>query len=298
MDHENQNSRLSPIELWLVAIRRAFTSKPFLIALGFLIVTAFGMGAATQFMQLKFRKEPVPLRRDLLEIPRELGHWRQISDDEPLDADIEHTLGTKMYVFRDYVDTRLVGETEIEEMMSQPNLERKCMLAIIEQRKPQAVIHMGVTYYTGMVDTVAHVPDRCYIADGYAPTEYEERDWKISESEKVRVRFINFEDATGFTSRVSKNVAYLFQVNGEMESSPLAVRRSLQNLFRSDVYYSKIELMTMMKNREDAARVMQDFLQQALPEIRKCLPASEAASEPAAAPAQAVPATQAAESTT
>ena len=28
---------------------------------------------------------------------------------------------------------------------------------------------MSVTYYTGMVDTVAHVPERCVTADGYEP---------------------------------------------------------------------------------------------------------------------------------
>ena len=225
------------------------------------------------------------LRHDLLEVPRTLGHWQQISDDEPLEADIEHTLGTKTYIYRDYVDTRIVGPQEIEEMFAQPNGVRRQMLANKERSKPMAVLHLGVTYYTGMVDTVAHVPDRCYIADGYAPKEYEDREWKVSDKEKVWVRFINFEDATGFTSRVSKNVAYFFQVNGHMESNPIAVRYRLQNLFLSDVYYSKIELMTMMKNREDAAKVMADFLQQALPEIRKCLPATDDEKVPASQPA-------------
>ena len=77
-----------------------------------------------------------------------------------------------------------------------------------------------MTYYTGMVDTVAHVPDRCYIADGYARRTTETRTWKMGD-DAVGVRFINFEDATGFSSRVSKNVAYFFQVNGEMEAARL-----------------------------------------------------------------------------
>jgi hypothetical protein len=181
---------------------------------------------------------------------------------------------------------------EIEEMLSKPSMERRRMLAVKEAQKPKAVLHLGVTYYTGMVDTVAHVPDRCYIADGYQPTEYEERKWKVSDTEEVSVRFINFEDATGFSSRVSKNVAYLFQVNGAMESNPANVRFRLQNLFLSDVYYAKIEMMTMLKNHEDAAKVMADFLQQALPDIRKCLPASstEAAVVTPASDKQSTPA--------
>lgn len=269
--------------VWAKAFRRAFANKPFLIATTLLLIAACGMGAATQF--LSFRKRPVALRHDLLEVPRTMGHWQQISDDEPLDADIEHTLGTKTYIFRDYVDTRIVGPLKIEEMFAQPNGVRRQMLANIEHSMPKAVLHLGVTYYTGMVDTVAHVPDRCYIADGYAPKAYEDREWKVSDKEKVSVRFINFEDATGFTSRVSKNVAYFFQVNGHMESNPIAVRYRLQNLFLSDVYYSKIEMMTMLKNREDAAKVMADFLQQSLPEIRKCLPAADAEKVPASQPA-------------
>jgi len=269
---------------WATAFRRAFANKPFLIATTLMLIAAFGMGAATQFMQLKFRKEPVALRRDLLEVPRTLGHWQQISDDEPLDADIEHSLGTKTYIFRDYVDTRIVGPMKIKEMYEQPNMVRRRMVAEIEAHIPKAVLHLGVTYYTGMVDTVSHVPDRCYIADGYAPKEYEDREWKVDDKEKVSVRFINFEDATGFTSRVSKNVGYFFQVNGQMESNPIAVRYRLQNLFRSDVYYAKIEMMTMLKNREDAAKVMVDFLQQSLPEIRKCLPAADEKGVPASQP--------------
>ena len=41
----------------------------------------------------------------------------------------------------------------------------------VQQMCPQAVINVGLTYYTGMVDTVSHIPDRCYIADGFEPSE-------------------------------------------------------------------------------------------------------------------------------
>ena len=35
-----------------------------------------------------------------------MGPWVQVSIDQPLDPDIEHTLGTDQYIFRDYVDSR------------------------------------------------------------------------------------------------------------------------------------------------------------------------------------------------
>lgn len=279
-------------DVWNQAFRRAFASRPFVVAFCTMLFLVAGVWGSTLFLDLKFRKQPVPLQRDLTFVERHLGHWMQVSDDEPLEADVEQSLGTKQYIFRDYVDTRLVGPQEIEDMLSKPTAERRRLVSIIEQRKPRAVIHLGVTYYTGMVDTVAHVPDRCYIADGYAPTDYETRSWTIGKmvdakgktvDESVDVRLICFEDATGFTSRVPKNVAYLFQVNGAMESNPAMVRFRLQNLLKADIYYAKIELMmTYTKDRKEVEKVMTDFLANAMPEVRKCLPLREGAAKVAA----------------
>lgn len=258
---------------WGRAFARAFSSTPFIVILAVFAVAAAGM-AATRFMNMSFRKDPVPLQRTLEEIPRRLGDWVQVTEDEPLDPDIQHTLGTNIYVFRRYVDTRIIGQQELDQILSTTGHERLGKIMELEARRPRAVVYLAVTYYTGMVDTVAHVPDVCYVADGYAPTSFEDRDWKVSDDENIKVRFISFEDATGFTSRVNKNVAYFFQVNGDMRCDPIAVRFSLQNLFKSDVYYAKIELMmTNIRHKEDVARVMTDFLKEAMPEIRKCLPA-------------------------
>jgi hypothetical protein len=42
------------------------------------------------------------------------------------------------------------------------------------------------------------------------------------------------------------------------------------------VYYAKVELMmTQMHGREEAARLMTEFLGYAMPGIRSCLPAAE-----------------------
>lgn len=268
-------AEISPLPgVWRQAFRRAFASRPFVVALTIMVVAAFGMGAAQSFLKLRFRKTPVELQQPLETVPQQLGHWVQISTDERLDGEIEHTLGTLKYIFRDYADTRIVGPSEIKEILDAPStVERRRLTAITEGRKPRGFVHAAVTYYTGMVDTVAHVPDRCYVADGYTPQDPETRTWKLGGGETVDVRFISFEDATGFSSRVNKNVAYFFQVNGEMESSPTAVRIRLQDLTKADVYYAKIEVMSLLRSRGDAEKVMSDFIAQALPEVRKCLPA-------------------------
>jgi hypothetical protein len=136
------------------------------------------------------------------------------------------------------------------------------------------VVNVAVTYYTGLVDTVAHIPDRCYIADGYQPSRYEQPTWLIeteSGTRPLQVRLINFEVQTGF-SKVTRSVSYFFHVNGRYESDPLGVRRSLQNLFERYGYYAKVELMTLLPNPDESARVMTDFLSVALPEIEKSWP--------------------------
>jgi hypothetical protein len=71
---------------------------------------------------------------------------------------------------------------------------------------------------------------------------------------------------------VTKSVAYFFHVNGHFESSPLGVRRSLQNLFEKHGYYAKVEVLTIVDDPKRSAEVMRDFLASALPEIERTLP--------------------------
>ena len=136
---------------------------------------------------------------------------------------------------------------------------------------------------------MAHIPDRCYIADGYEPTDYKVESWKLWNDRAVEVRYINFEDTTGlFASKQPKNVAYFFQVNGVLESDPLAVRRRLQNLLNRQGYYAKVELMSLVRDREESASTMRDFLSVAMPEIQKRLPAmpGEVVVQPQTQPSQ------------
>lgn len=263
-------------------VKRAFSSRAFLVAVIIMAVVGIGMQFMTTFMQVYFKKEPVAMRALLDTVPDQMGPWYKVSLDEPLPKDIEDALGTKEYIFRAYIDSRVVGMDKVNELLKMPSEQRGREVSQIEHRYPRSIVHFAVTYYTGMVDTVAHIPDRCYIADGYEPSEYKVEAWKLNDGRQVEVRYINFEDATGFASKATKNVAYFFQVNGAMESDPLGVRRRLQNLFNRQGYYAKIELMTLDPDRDESASVMRDFLVLGLREAQKCLPAipGEATSQP------------------
>jgi hypothetical protein len=229
-------------------------------------------------MQLHFQKAAVPLRKPLDELPAEIGPWLQITKDEPLDRELEDVLATNKYVFRQYVDTRKLSPAQVSVLKadaSSPEAQR--VLRTLVDESPEAIVGCDVTYYTGMVDTVAHIPDRCYIADGYEPKSFTSPRWEIGlinpADRSVQVRLINFEDQTPDRGTTPVNVAYFFQCNGSYESDPLnGVRLRLQNLSEKYGYYAKIELKTVLSDSVQAERVMADFLRYALPPIEQCLP--------------------------
>jgi hypothetical protein len=154
------------------------------------------------------------------------------------------------------------------------------------------VLSLAITYYTGKVDTVPHVPDRCYVADGFQPSKYDVKRWDLGEyspgvPRQVPVRFIDFEDQT---SREQQNrcVTYFFHANGEYNDSPLEVRQKLQSLLERYGYFAKIEVMTLLpprtgaataeresrheQDREAAAAAVRRFLTAALPAVEGLLP--------------------------
>ena len=269
-------------------VQRLITQPAFVAAVLVLALAAAGLNASVGYMKLHFKKQPVPMARSLASMPADLGLWQQVSQDEPLDPEIEHALGTNEYIFRDFMDTRVVGKETIEQVrrLNQAVLDAKTpedVKRLKEERAqlvgrtrlshPTGVINLAVTYYTGLVDTVAHVPDRCYVADGYEPTRSPEvLDWQVEPGKSVKVRYINFEDQTA-RGMEPKNVAYFFHVNGGYEYDPISgVRLRLQDLRESHGYYAKIEVMNQVPDQAVARRAMSEFVAAELPAVERCLP--------------------------
>jgi hypothetical protein len=256
-------------------VRRALRQPSFAVAAAVLLVSAATLTGATKLMSLHFKKLPVELRKPVDTVPARLGPWMQVSKDQALSKEFVDVLGTEKYFFRDYLDTRLIDEPTMQRLQNATDQERFALLDAIRKAHPQAIVNFAVTYYTGMVDTVAHIPDRCYIADGFQPSQYDLVKWPAfaGRGESAAARFINFEDQAGRSKAlITRNVAYFFHVNGRYESDPIGVRVSLQDLFQRYGYYAKIELMTLLDDRAKAAEVMNDFLTHALPAVEECLP--------------------------
>jgi hypothetical protein len=267
------------------ALKRMFRQPTFVIAASILLVAALTLNGAVQMMKLHFRKEPVALRHPLDESPPQMGPWLQISKDEPLDKELQDTLGTDKYIFRDYADTRQVSAPELavfKKDLATADYVRE--LSRLQSEKPGAVLSAAVTYYTGLVDTVPHIPDRCYVAGGYEPVDHSYPTWDVSPpgvlgsyaeapSRQMQVCFINFEDQTASRSSLPINVAYFFQCNGSYESDPIdGVRMRLQDLTERHGYFAKVELKTVMSDQNVSKSIMADFLRYSLPEIERCLP--------------------------
>jgi len=287
--------------------RRPYSQPAFVVAAVSLLVAAIGLNGAVAGMKLHFKKLPVPLQRDLPLIPRQMGNWYQVSLDEPLDHDVQEVLGTDEYIFRDYVDLSahagqcgadLIAALEKDnpdqaaalrtkylsqdapgrvrmlgtELRDKSAAQRKGAIARVQGQWPDSIVNIAVTYYTGLVDTVAHIPERCYVADGYEPTSTPETpNWPLANSRRMTVRFIHFEDQSG-AARISRNVAYFFQVNGRYEDNPEGVRFRLQNLFAKYGYYAKVEMMTLDPDSQRSTGTMAAFLGAALPELEKTFP--------------------------
>jgi hypothetical protein len=271
------------------ALRKLFAQPDYVLALILLGGAAIGLNFCTEFLKLHFRKLPVPMRVAALDgangIPAKLGRWIQVSRDKPFDPEVEHILGTQKYLQRTYVNSAAVDADTLQRLLASSGTDREKALYALQAQQPEAVVNIGIFYYTGLVDTVAHIPERCYIADGFDVTNYQEATEDLGtycdgRPRRLSFRYLNFEDQSG-RNRLNTNVAYLFHVNGHYESDPLGVRRSLQYLPERYGYYAKVELMTIspglspqtrQEGRQKSFEAMTDILRSVLPEFERCLP--------------------------
>ena len=245
---------------------------------GLLLLAAVGLNASVAALKLSFQKEAVPLRAPVAGIPGELGPWVQVNVDERFPEEIEEALGTLEYIQRIYVDSRKADPHVLEKWraaeVKSPELRDELHQSVM-MRDPLAVVVLHVAYYTGAVDTVPHIPDRCMVAGGFDPVGRTEAPLDLGDRQ-IRTSFVQFEERAGRARPTTLSVAYFFQVNGDYEYDAITgVRKRLQDLTEKYAYFAKIELMTQSPGQtepEAAQQAMSDFLVHALPAIEQVLP--------------------------
>ncbi|MEQ8769657.1 MAG: exosortase-associated EpsI family protein [Phycisphaerales bacterium] len=120
--------------------------------LGVLGASAIGMGAAIKAFGMHLQKKAIypEGNRVVSNIPRETEGWIAVGPDRLESAEVLDTLGTQNYLNRSY---RQKNPAEGE-------------------RPERLELHLA--YYTGMIDTVPHVPERCFVGGGLQQTNFAE----------------------------------------------------------------------------------------------------------------------------
>jgi hypothetical protein len=248
---------------------------------GILAMAAIGLNTAVQAMGVYFKKEPVALRKPVTSLPNKLGPYLLISTDQPMESAQEHVLGTKDYFTRFYVDTRLLSPETMKALESDDKATRDRARLIAQNEGREGLIVFHTAYYTGMVDTVAHIPENCMVGGGFDPDKPKTIQLPVWDTPRdgsnlLQLKYIEFtqRDQADINQVSRYNVAYFFKVNGSYESdATTGVRKRLQNLTERFGYYCKIELKTLHGARTQVAQDrMADFLRYLMPEMEQILP--------------------------
>ncbi|MFT3788574.1 MAG: exosortase-associated EpsI family protein [Tepidisphaeraceae bacterium] len=269
----------APISSEIVATLRR---PAFVVVLLVLLVAAVALNALIFSGKLIFKKWPVDLQKDVQLLPARLGPWVQVTEDEPLNEEQQHTLGTKQYLMRVYANRDLLKDpTMLDGLDKLSARDRYGVYGKVMRENPRAAIYVHMAYYTDSADTVAHVPERCMVGGGFDPENPTRQTLKLGNGlPPVDVKYIDFhprESERDTNRSPTSNVAYFFQVNGEYAWDSIGqVRMKLQDLREKYGYYCKIEMSTQGLASEDARATMASFLTSALPEMEAILPDWEA----------------------
>lgn len=253
------------------------------VAVALLIASAAGFRAGVSALDLYLRKEPVPMRRALSTIPSQLGRWKQVGPDGTFSAEVIESLGTQQYLDRSYA---------------------------IDGDPSKGVLTLHVAYYTGMIDAVPHVPERCWGAAGMVMAEQprtqalpvDASSWSASDGPAARdgtryaavpvsdpvtrrpetvhmpigayeASVTEFQDRREPTRR--QVGGYFFVANGRITPSAYVVRSYAFDLGNRYAYYCKVQVSGNFPEKgAGSAWTAQagDLLTHAMPHIMRCLP--------------------------
>lgn len=224
--------------------------RSFIVVLATLAVGGLGLRAAMQALDVYLKKEPVEMRGDFSTIPSVLGNWKKVGDDVLMDAATIEALGTTKYLTRNYA---LDGDPS------------------------RGVISLHLAYYTGMIDTVPHIPERCWGANGlvqlgdaqlvplevaiesqpatdlrnnvatglpYTTTELTDPVTGVKERVTLPLGDLGLTTSTFQDPRTPRLVqlgGYMFIANGRVTPSTFGVRKLAFNLDDKYAYFCKVQ---------------------------------------------------------
>ena len=109
--------------------------RAMLVVVGLVVVSRVGMSFAMDALNIHLKKEPVAIRRGLADVPRILGQWEAVGDDQRLSEEFIEELGTDQFLTRSYEHT------------------------------DGRFLQLHLAYYTGMIDASATRPRSLFGGD-------------------------------------------------------------------------------------------------------------------------------------
>jgi len=268
--------------------RSVLISLPAFVAVGILGASALGLGAYIDAQKIRLTKLPIypPEGRQFRAMATRFDGWERYGTDDIISGDTLKTLGTENYLTRRYAQTDVLeGE-----------------------RRHSLSLHLA--YYTGTIDTVPHVPERCLVGAGWQIEEKSKiiripltftdehghdvlvRDTYVESSkgdvwltrdpdtgrrrrlpreiENLRMNVTQFRNADG---SVNLYAGYFFIANGVIYPKSELVRLNAYRLENDYAFYAKIQFSSMtVGSAEELAEIAADFLDNSFHEIMRLLP--------------------------
>lgn len=267
--------------------RRRGGTLAFAASLAVIVASAAGLKFAVAQLGLYIRKTPIEVDRKVSSIPTETQNWKQIGADEVMSTEMVEELGTKNYVSRRFIRKDTASGKSDDAM----------------------VLDLHLAYYTGMVDTVPHIPDRCLVGGGWSiagdtrvvplnldqeasvwtpekvPEEsgviYSARMGPMSSQPGLRVRLprdadqiaIRFNPYTHPKEGRKLFAGYFFIANGGHCHRAEDVRLLAFRLTDSYAYYLKVQVSTHTADNEtEFTSAASSLVGELLPDIMRCVP--------------------------
>lgn len=258
--------------------------KAYFAALAILVVGAVGFRLLVSQLNIHLMKEAVDLRRPLDSIPTKLGRWERVGADSVFSSTLIEELGTRRYLDRVYA---------------------------VDGDPAKGAVHVHIAYYTGTIDAVPHIPERCWAVGGLeltrnsegTPIAVDQSAWRPANgdgSSRYRVTTVkdpvtaDLEDVTMPVGDLSLTTiefqdpkqpkrrqvgGYYFIANGALARTSYDVRAMAFNLTDRYAYYCKIQLMKSGLVEDADGSLLEPFKSDAAeiltaltPQLMRCLP--------------------------
>ena len=258
--------------------------KAYFAALAILVLGAVGFRLLVAQLNIHLMKEAVDLRRPLDSIPTKLGRWERVGADAVFSSTLIEELGTRSYLDRVYA---------------------------LEGDPAKGTVHVHVAYYTGTIDAVPHIPERCWAVGGLeltrnsegTPIAIDRAGWRPASQDgssrymvstvkdpvtadleevtmpvgDLTLTTIEFQDPK--RPKVRQVGGYYFIANGSIARTSYDVRAMAFNLTDRYAYYCKVQLTKSGTVAEEDGSLLEPFKSDAAeiltaltPHLMRCLP--------------------------